>query len=298
MSPPRLPLGGCAPPGFVPAYAAYPQAANVSQSLAFDNGSARQSGAVFPVSSPHQSSRLANVYSNAGTMMHASFAASPGSHGLEHMMASASLGTPPAPQAHAAPPFSEGVCGSAGPAASQQPPQHWQAQARPQVAQHFWHASGGPAPRYSHPGPALQYTHSEPAGSHLPSITAQRSASDRLSPRSAVESSGHTPRTAPVAATRPQGARSGGSTLRGTGNNNTNNSQSTSSCQHLGKNPACGYPGVPLTPAQTLIRYAGVHALTEYEQSEVLNYPHVYYIGAGANKHRARPKHRMHPLDV
>ena len=58
------------------------------------------------------------------------------------------------------------------------------------------------------------------------------------------------------------------------------------------KQPSSGYPGVALTPAQTLIRYGGVNALTEFEQGEVLHYPQVYYVGAGANKHCPHPSQR------
>jgi hypothetical protein len=64
------------------------------------------------------------------------------------------------------------------------------------------------------------------------------------------------------------------------------------SVSHPAKNPASGYPGVPLTPAQTLNRYGGVNVLTEYEQGEVLNHPRVYYVGAGAEKHHPHPTHR------
>lgn len=59
------------------------------------------------------------------------------------------------------------------------------------------------------------------------------------------------------------------------------------------KQPSSGYPGVALTPAQTLNRYGGVNALTEFEQGEVLHYPQVYYVGAGANKHCPHPSQRV-----
>lgn len=59
------------------------------------------------------------------------------------------------------------------------------------------------------------------------------------------------------------------------------------------KQPSSGYPGVALTPAQTLNRYGGVNALTEFEQGEVLQYPQVYYVGAGAKKHCPHPSQRM-----
>lgn len=59
------------------------------------------------------------------------------------------------------------------------------------------------------------------------------------------------------------------------------------------KQPSSGYPGVALTPAQTLIRYGGVNALTEFEQGEVLHYPQVYYVGAGAKKHCPHPSQRV-----
>jgi hypothetical protein len=52
---------------------------------------------------------------------------------------------------------------------------------------------------------------------------------------------------------------------------------------------------VALTPAQTLVRYNGTDSLTEYEQSEILNFTHIYYVGAGANKHHVRPNNREFP---
>lgn len=56
--------------------------------------------------------------------------------------------------------------------------------------------------------------------------------------------------------------------------------------------PVSGYQGMPLTPAQTLSRYAGVNLLTEYEKGEVLDYKEIFYIGAGAVKHRPHPSRR------
>lgn len=59
-----------------------------------------------------------------------------------------------------------------------------------------------------------------------------------------------------------------------------------------GMAPVSGYQGMPLTPAQTLNRYAGVNLLTEYEKGEVLDYKEIFYIGAGAEKHRPHPMRR------
>lgn len=42
-----------------------------------------------------------------------------------------------------------------------------------------------------------------------------------------------------------------------------------------------------MTPAQVLREQA--HRLTAFEQSEVLEYPQVYFIGAGADKVKASP---------
>lgn len=59
-----------------------------------------------------------------------------------------------------------------------------------------------------------------------------------------------------------------------------------------GMAPVSGYQGMPLTPAQTLNRYAGVNLLTEYEKGEVLDYKEIFYIGAGAEKHHPNPNRR------
>ena len=295
MSPPRLPSatnssGGAPSQAPAPAH----NTAGVSQSQANDPGltqqqPCRQSSAFGgPGTPPHPHSRLANVYSNAGTMMTSSYAsASSGGQSLAAMLAGTSISTPPsAHQQHLQqqpylPPFPDHTAQSQ---ASQQPrPQYWPPAlqgAATQSAQHYPQANA-----------SLNSAYSEPC-SALPTVKPQRSASERLSPRSAVDfsTSCATPRTAAVAAA-PQSARAQGHGTR-SGGSTPRSATSGHSGPHLGKNPASGYPGVPLTPAQALTRYAGVNALTEYEQSEVLNYPHVYYIGAGANKHRARPKHR------
>jgi hypothetical protein len=134
------------------------------------------------------------------------------------------------------------------------------------------------------------FGHSDSGAGHgLPSLKVGRSGSDRISPRSASEAMAvpGAPRLAAQAGSRPH-APASSSTPR-----IASQSQSNRPGPHLGKNPASGYPGVPLTPAQTLVRYGGVSALTEYEQSEVLNFHHVYYVGAGANKHHTRPNHRV-----
>jgi hypothetical protein len=43
-----------------------------------------------------------------------------------------------------------------------------------------------------------------------------------------------------------------------------------------------------MTPAMALRSHAG--SLTEFEQSEILEFPQVWYLGAGASKHRASPE--------
>ena len=315
MSPPHLPNGAlstCLPTGFLPAFAhssvAVPQAHTHDGSAMHQQGASRQAAHGMPGTSPHQQhSRLAHVYSNAPAMLHQGNGGSPGGHGLANLLQqSMHIGTPPSasrafPQQlpHDASTLSaqaqaHGARLTHARPQQQPPPMHfWPSSLSSQQAAQQQQRSAQPAPASLHP------TTSEPVGSHLPSVRPHRSASERLSPHSSVadSSSVQTPRGAPPLATgvpRPRvatGTQSGGSTPRGGGGSSTAQSGHGGGPQ-LGRHPASGFAGVPLTPAQTLKRYAGAGVLTEYEQSEVLNYPQVYYIGSGAHKHRARPKRR------
>eukprot|EP01062_Namystynia_karyoxenos_P072418 TRINITY_DN6857_c0_g1_i2.p1 TRINITY_DN6857_c0_g1~~TRINITY_DN6857_c0_g1_i2.p1 ORF type:complete len:745 (+),score=264.75 TRINITY_DN6857_c0_g1_i2:86-2236(+) len=56
------------------------------------------------------------------------------------------------------------------------------------------------------------------------------------------------------------------------------------STPHGPTQPAFPNPGVSITPAQALKHYSD--GLTDYEQSEIFDYPHIYYLGAGAQKVR------------
>jgi dual specificity tyrosine-phosphorylation-regulated kinase 2/3/4 len=46
--------------------------------------------------------------------------------------------------------------------------------------------------------------------------------------------------------------------------------------------PPADLAGVPITPAKCLKQYLG--HLTEYERTEILDYPHIYYFGQGVKK--------------
>lgn len=277
ISPPRLQTGsqgGAVPVGLLPGFSqAHPSA---SQSQLPDGGPgqtfSRQTVAYgAPINSPHQQSRLVNMYSNATSMLASSYTPTSGSHqSLTSMLAGANIGTPPAVHGFVPPLADSGT--------HAQPAQ--QAQLRQQGCG-GWFAQPAPGKHVFGQGDSV-------AGRALPSLKMGRSGSDRISPRSTSESTAvaGVQRSAATAGSRPQAPVSS-STPR-----SASQSQSNRPGPHLGKNPASGYSGVPLTPAQTLVRYGGVSVLTEYEQSEVLNFHHVYYVGAGANKHHTRPNQR------
>ena len=183
------------------------------------------------------------------------YAVGPGATNLTNMLAGANIGTPPAAAG-----FQHGTCepGMQHGAAAQSS-QSWQQPAS------TWYSPAAP-------------------GAQVQKM--QRSASDRISPRGASDGTPAVPSLRAHSASRHH-TNSASTTPR-----SSSSGHSSRASHHLGKNPASGYPGVPLTPAQTLVRYGGVSALTEYEQGEVLGFPHVYYVGSGANKHHARPSHR------
>ena len=261
LSPPQLQHGqaGAVPVAMLPdypqQYMAQVPASEVGSTLPYCRQS---SGYAVPVNSPHQQSRLFNVYSNANSLMSSSFNAGAGAQNLTSMLAGANISTPPAAQSF------------------QQAPDPAFAHGQAAHSSHGWQQPGSNTWFSTAAGPAPQQQ----------AHKVQRSASDRISPRAAPDTANAVPMQRAQSASRQQAA-SASTTSR-----TSSSGQTGRSTHHLGKNPASGYAGVPLTPAQTLVRYGGVSSLTEFEQGEVLAFPHVYYVGSGANKHHARPNHR------
>eukprot|EP01025_Chloroclados_australasicus_P019057 TRINITY_DN2023_c0_g1_i2.p1 TRINITY_DN2023_c0_g1~~TRINITY_DN2023_c0_g1_i2.p1 ORF type:complete len:782 (-),score=73.05 TRINITY_DN2023_c0_g1_i2:2070-4415(-) len=70
-------------------------------------------------------------------------------------------------------------------------------------------------------------------------------------------------------------------------NSITNSQKSPQIIQQQQHQGSAQLPAEPMTPAQALQRFRG--DLTDYEQSEILQYPNIYYLGRGSDKIRGNP---------
>eukprot|EP00892_Ulva_mutabilis_P011038 jgi/Ulvmu1/8306/UM042_0011.1 len=220
--------------------------------------------------SPHQACQVMSMYPSSNTMMNTA----PGQgQTITNMMATTHLGASPRSQTYMA-----GV--------QEQPPHHASQAAGPPSAAYAAAGSVVQVPVY----PLQQQTSGKaaaqppPPAKHDWSSVMPRPSPPVVSPRANTE--GQASAAAPVC-TPPVATRAHAQAVPMIGQRTTGSAAAWSMSGV--KQPSSGYPGVALTPAQTLNRYGGVNALTEFEQGEVLHYPQVYYVGAGANKHCPHP---------
>jgi hypothetical protein len=256
--------------------------------------------------SPHRQHQLMNMYSNANSVMASSYTPSSGRQSLNNLLASTTIGTPPSSQGimHCLTDRGSGSAPFQGAQVLQPPKQEQtllyqqQHQLDPSQQQRQGHQAHAQqqAPQLWPQRPHRQ--HSDWHSRHSLSSSARHATQDDVYPnpippapcfaRSQSEHTTALDTSHNDAAKGLQCPPHAAMLINRSGPPSSGNRPASQTV----KTPASGYPGVALTPAQTLVRYSGVDALTEYEQSEILNFTHIFYVGAGANKHHVRPSNR------
>lgn len=259
--------------------------------------------------SPHRQHQVLNIYSNANSVMTSSYTPSSGRQSLNNLLASTTIGTPPSSQG-CMPCLADRSGGSApfqGAQVLQQPRQE-----QPFLYQQQYQQDQLQQPRQVHQA----HAHQQPPQSwpqrpqrqqpDWPSRQAVSSSARHAAPDEAHQNpvhcaagfarsqSEHVTATDTSQGDAARGPQSQPQAAMPANRSAPSSARNRPPAQNV-RTPASGYPGVALTPAQTLVRYNGTDSLTEYEQSEILNFTHIYYVGAGANKHHVRPNNREFP---